>query len=110
MSVMVRTRAIDVLDNVFIFYDFQQIRDAIMIVAFVEDLGKWEKIFIYFIDGRWEIETLNEYFNDSKASWISDKIGMILQHQEDSGEFGGIDIEKDMKMDAVFMLGINKVD
>ncbi len=109
MSVMLRTHAIDALDDIFIFYDFQQVRDVIMIVAFIEKLSSWEKIFIYYNEDRWNIESLSTYFDDKKFNWICNNINIILQHREESKQFDGIDINKEMKDRTNFFFDLNEL-
>ena len=104
MSVILKTHAIDMFDNVFIFYDFQQVRDAIMIAAFFEELRRWEKIFIYYSGDRWGVEKLKEYFNSKKYEWICSKLNMIFQRRENSSQFDGINICTIPKIDSVFAL------
>ena len=111
MSVMVRTHSnCDVLDNIFIFYNFQQVSDVIMIVAFVERLNRWEKIFIYNSADGWDIKSLATYFNEKKVNWICNKLNMIFQHRENSNQFDGIDIQKAINENANFFLGLNQID
>ena len=56
MSVILNSRSIDVLEKIFIFYDFNQVVDVVMVVAYIDKLGRWEKIFVYNSEDIWHIE------------------------------------------------------
>jgi hypothetical protein len=109
MSVILNPRGTDVLDSVFIFYDFKQILDAIMIVTFVEGINRWQKIFVYNSEDGWEIETLKNYIDSKKFEWLSKKLNLIFQHREQSDQFDGIDITTEIEDDAGFEISLNAI-
>jgi len=109
MSVILNPRNIDVLDSVFIFYDFKQILDAIMIVTFVEGTNRWQKIFVYDSEDGWEIETLKAYLDSTKFEWLSKKLNLIFQHRENSEQFEGIDITREIEQNAGFEFSLNAI-
>src|SRR2546423_10611237 len=41
-------------NNIFLIYDFNQIKDLILIVMYVDKLNTWKKIFINYKDGEWK--------------------------------------------------------
>ena len=110
MSVILNSRSIDVLENIFIFYDFNQVVDAVMVVAYIDKLGRWEKIFVYNSGDVWDIDNLAKYFDKRKFNWLSKKLNMIFQNRESSNQFDGIDIDKDMKVDSDFVVGLNQLE
>jgi len=99
----------DVLDTVFIFYDFKQVLDAMMIVTFVEGINRWQKIFVYNSEDGWEIETLKNYIDSKKFEWLSKKLNLIFQHREQSDQFDGIDITTEIEDDAGFEISLNAI-
>ncbi|HYJ65992.1 MAG TPA: hypothetical protein VEV62_19750 [Parafilimonas sp.] len=109
MSVILNPRSTDVLDSVFIFYDFKQILDAIMIVTFVEGLNRWQKIFVYNSEDGWEIETLKNFLDSKKFEWLSKKLNLIFQNREQSEQFEGIDITKEIEQNAGFEFSLNAI-
>jgi hypothetical protein len=109
MSVVLNPGNIDVLDSVFIFYDFKQVLDAIMIITFVEGINRWQKIFVYNSEGGWEIETLKNYLDSKKFEWLSKTLNLIFQHREQSELFEGIDITKEIEQNAGFELSLNAI-
>ena len=109
MSVLLNHRNSDVLDTVFIFYDFKQVLDAMMIVTFVEGINRWQKIFLYNSEYGWEIETLKDYLDSKKFEWLSKKLNLIFQHRENSEQFEGIDITKEIEQNVGFELSLNAV-
>ena len=104
MSVLLNPRNIDVLDSVFVVYDFKQILDAIMIVTFVEG-----KVFVYNSEDGWEIENLKNYVDSKKFEWLSKKLNLIFQHREQSQQFEGIDITRQIERDAGFEFSLNAI-
>jgi hypothetical protein len=109
MSVLLNPRNSDVLDTVFIFYDFKQVLDAMMIVTFVEGINRWQKIFVYNSEDGWEIETLKDYLDSKKFEWLSKKLNLIFQHREKSGQFEGIDITREIEQNVGFELSLNAI-
>ncbi|HYJ63499.1 MAG TPA: hypothetical protein VEV62_07135 [Parafilimonas sp.] len=109
MSVLLNRRNSDVLDTVFIFYDFKQVLDAMMIVTFVEGINRWQKIFVYNSEDGWEIETLKDYLDSKKFEWLSKKLNLIFQHRENSEQFEGIDITRDIERSVGFELSLNAI-
>ena len=109
MSVLLNPRNSDVLDTVFIFYDFKQVLDAMMIVTFVEGINRWQKIFVYNSEDGWEIETLKDYLDSKKFEWLSKKLNLIFQHRESSEQFEGIDITREIEQNVGFELSLNAV-
>ena len=109
MSVMLNRGNIDVLDTVFIFYDFKQVLDAIMIVTFVEGINRWQKVFVYNSENGWEIETLKAYLDPKKFEWLSKKLNLIFQHREQSEQFEGIDITREIQHDVGFEISLNAI-
>jgi len=109
MSVLLNPRNSDVLDTVFIFYDFKQVLDAMMIVTFVEGINRWQKIFVYNYEDGWEIETLKDYLDSKKFEWLSKKLNLIFQHRENSEQFEGIDITRDIEQNVGFELSLNAI-
>lgn len=109
MSVMLNPRNIDVLDSVFIFYDFKQILDAIMIVTFVEGINRWQKVFVLNSEDGWETETLKSYFDSKKFEWLSKKLNLIFQHREQSEQFEGIDITSEIEQNIGFEISLNAI-
>jgi len=109
MSVLLNPRNSDVLDTVFIFYDFKQVLDAMMIVTFVEGINRWQKIFVYNSEDGWEIETLKNYIDSKKFEWLSKKLNLIFQHREQSDQFDGIDITTEIEDDAGFEISLNAI-
>ncbi|HYJ65965.1 MAG TPA: hypothetical protein VEV62_19615 [Parafilimonas sp.] len=109
MSVLLSPRNMDVLDTVFIFYDFKQVLDAMMIVTFVEGINRWQKIFVYNSEDGWEIETLKNYIDSKKFEWLSKKLNLIFQHREQSDQFDGIDITTEIEDDAGFEISLNAI-
>ena len=107
MSVILNRGNSDVLDNIFIFYDFKQVLDAIMIVTFVESTNRWQKVFVYNSEDGWEIETLKPYIDPNKFEWLCKKLNLIFQHREHSGQFQGIDITSEIDQNIGFELAIN---
>lgn len=108
MSVMIRSHSCDVLDDIFIFYDFQQVQDAMMIVAYFDNSNSWEKLFIYYSDDKWETKFLKHYFTIDKYDWICKQIDIILQHRENSTHFEGIYIDQNIPVDINFILGLKR--
>jgi hypothetical protein len=109
MSVLLNPRNSDVLDTVFIFYDFKQVLDAMMIVTFIEGINRWQKIFVYNSEDGWEIETLKDYLDSKKFEWLSKKLNLIFQHRENSEQFEGIDITRDIERSVGFELSLNAI-
>jgi len=109
MSVLLNPRNSDILDTVFIFYDFKQVLDAMMIVTFVEGIHRWQKIFVYNSEDGWEIETLKNYIDSKKFEWLSKKLNLIFQHREQSDQFDGIDITTEIEDDAGFEISLNAI-
>jgi len=109
MSVLLSPRNMDVLDTVFIFYDFKQVLDAMMIVTFVEGINRWQKIFVYNSEDGWEIETLKNYIDSKKFEWLSKKLNLMFQHREQSDQFDGIDITTEIEDDAGFEISLNAI-
>lgn len=109
MSVLLKPRTNDVLDTVFIFYDFKQVLDAIMIVTFVEGINRWQKVFVHNSENGWEIETLKNYLEPKKFEWLSTKLNLIFQHREQSEQFEGIDFTKQMQENTGFQFSLNAI-
>ena len=109
MSVLLNPRNIDVLDSVCVVYDFKQILDAIMIVTFVEGINRWQKVFVYNSEDGWEIENLKNYVDSKKFEWLSKKLNLIFQHREQSQQFEGIDITRQIERDAGFEFSLNAI-
>ena len=109
MSVILNPRSTDVLDSVFIFYDFKQVLDAMMIVTFVEGINRWQKIFVYNSEDGWEIETLKNFLDSKKFEWLSKKLNLMFQHREQSDQFDGIDITTEIEDDAGFEISLNAI-
>ena len=107
MSVKLNKGNIDVLENILVFYDFNQVLDAIMIVTFVEKTNRWQKVFVYNTEDGWEIETLKPYVDSDKFEWLSKKLNLIFQHREQSEQFQGIDITTEIDQNIGFELAIN---
>ena len=107
MSVILNHGNIDVLDKIFIFYDFKQVLDAIMIVTFVERTNRWQKVFVCNSEDGWEIETLKPYVDSNKFEWLCKKLNLIFQHRENSEQFDGIEITSDIEKNIGFELAIN---
>ena len=82
MSVVLKSRNADLLDNVFIFYDFKQVHDAIMIVTFDTKTKSWEKVFVYNNVNGWETNNIKRHVDDKKFNWISKKLNLIVQQDE----------------------------
>lgn len=109
MSVIVNRGNTDVLDSVFIFYDFKQVLDAIMIITFVEGINQWQKIFVYNSDKGWDIETLKTFLDPKKFEWLSKKLGLIFQHRENSEQFQGTDITRKIEQNVGFEISLNAI-
>jgi hypothetical protein len=109
MSMIFNFRNTDVLDNVFIFYNFKQVLDVIMVVTFVERINRWQKIFVYNSDDGWETETLKTYVDSNKFEWLSKKLNLIFQHREQSEQFEGIDITKQIEQNPALQLTLNEI-
>ena len=109
MSIIFNFRSADVLDNVFIFYNFKQVLDTIMIVTFVERINRWQKIFVYNSDDRWETETLKTYVDSNKFEWLCKKLNLIFQHREQCEQFEGIDISKEIEQNPDLLLTLNEI-
>ena len=109
MNLILSSPAIDILDNVFIFYNFKQVRDAIMIVTFVEEAGSWQKTFIYYSNENWQTENLKNYFDHKKYNWVCRKLQPVFQHYENFKKFNGINIDYEKQGEPGFVLGLYKV-
>ncbi len=83
MNVVLYSPAIDILDNVFIFYNFKQVCDAIMVVTFAKEAGSWEKTFIYYSNERWQTESLKDYFDNQKYVWVCKELQPVFKYYED---------------------------
>ena len=109
MSVILNSRTSDVLDTVFIFYDFKQVLDAIMIITFVEGTNQWQKVFVHNSENGWEIETLKNYVDPKKFEWLRNKLNLIFQNRENSRQFQGIEITGEIKQNVGFELSLNAI-
>ena len=107
MSVIFKRGNVDILDNIFIFYDFKQVLDAIMIVTFVEETNRWQKVFVCNSEDGWEIETLKPYVDANKFEWLCKKLSLIFQHREDSEQFEGINVTSEIEQNVGFEFAIN---
>jgi len=94
MNLILYSPAIDILDNVFIFYNFKQVRDAIMVVTFVEEASNWQKTFIYYSNERWQIESLKDYFDSKKYGWVCRELQPVFQYYEYCSKFNDIDMNE----------------
>ncbi len=82
MSVIIKARGTGVLDNVFIFYDFKQVRDAVLVIMFAKQLGCWEKVLIYNTTNGWEADILKNYLEDDRYGLVSKKLKLIFNETE----------------------------
>ena len=92
--VLAKSKSTDVLNNVFIFYDFKQIKDMIMIVTFIEQSHQWEKIFVFCSNDQWRTELLKGYLNEEKYQWTCEQLKEILKEPETNNGFEEIDMTK----------------
>jgi hypothetical protein len=109
MSIIFNFHSTDVLDNVFIFYDFKQVLDTIMVVTFVERINRWQKIFVFNSEDRWETEMLKTYVEPNKFEWLCKKLNLIFQHREQCEQFEGIDIRSEIEQNPALLRTLNEI-
>ena len=106
--VLVKSESTDVFNNVFIFYDFKQVKDMIMIVTYLEQSKQWEKIFIFNKDSRWQTDELQDYLSEEKYKWTFEKLTEIFNEPQDNSDFKDLDIEKIRKEFPFFSSVVEK--
>ena len=76
-----------IADKVFVCYDFKQIRDAVLVVMFIENQKRYEKIFIYEGTDGWETGILKYYADDETYNAICKKLKFIFKERENIEDF-----------------------
>ena len=104
MSAVIKSSGGDLLDNIFIFYDFSQVKDAVLIVTYFESLRRWDKVFIFFINDQWETESLLMRLSATKYEWLCKKLDFIFKelYAEES-----INLNEEMQKEADFIIALN---
>ena len=93
-------------DKVFVCYDFKQVRDAVLIVMFIEKQKRYEKIFIYEgIDG-WETDILKYYADDKSYDTICKKLEFIFEQRENTEDFDDNNIKAAIKNNSSFLMNV----
>lgn len=103
MSAIIKSGSENLLDNVYIFYDFNQVRDAVLIITYFEQLCRWEKLYVYFTNNRWESESLLMYMNCEKLNWIREKLNSIFQERVKDAEYVDLDINEAVRTEPELM-------
>ena len=110
MSVVLKSRNADLLDNVFIFYDFKQVHDAMMIVTFDKKTKSWEKVFVYNSVNGWEINDVKRHVDDKKFKWISKKLDLIFHQNKIDVHLDDINLDEVIRSESKFVLALNRVE
>ena len=92
--------------NIYLIYDFKQVKDSILIVMYVDKLNSWKKIFINYENGAWDIDILAFYTDDVTCAQIRSKLNFILSRHQYSDEQKALNLEQSMEDNAAFILGI----
>ena len=97
----------DLVNTIFIMYDFKQISDTIMIVLYNKDADRWKKIFIHKINDRWRTIFLKEFLDDQKFAWLCEKLNLIIEQDPDVADANIVNIDQSMKKNYEFLIGMN---
>lgn len=107
MSAIIKSSGGSLLDNIFIFYDFSQVKDAVLVVTYFENLGRWEKIIVFYINNSWETESLMMQLSSKKYKWLCEKLLLIFQQPNVEASKS---LCNDIKQESDFILTLNGVN
>jgi hypothetical protein len=68
--------------KIFIFYNFHQVRDAVLLLLFAEKTNRFEKIFVYANAGRWETDVLRYYVDGKTYETICKRLKSLFDFRE----------------------------
>ena len=92
--------------KIFIWYDFKQIRDAVLLLFFSEKTNHFEKIFIYANNGRWETDVLRYYIDDEAYDPVCKKLQYLFEFRESPTDFEAVAIEKAVENYAKILVSL----
>ncbi len=107
MSVVLKLPDNSLSKNVYLIYDFKQVKDSILLIMYVDEIESWKKFFIYFKNGIWETDVLASSTNDETYKQICNKLEFIFSEQEHMNDQNDFELEKIMQENTAFMLGVN---
>ena len=106
MSAMMTLRCNNRRKKIFIWYDFKQIRDAVLLLFFSGKTNHVEKIFIYANNNRWETDVLRYYIDDEAYAPICKKLQYLFEYREAPTDFEAVSIEKAVEIYAKVLVGL----
>ena len=92
-------------NNIFLIYDFKQIKDVILMVMYVDKLNSWQKVFVSYKDGAWNTHTLTRYMDAQTYKHVCNKLQLIFPTGLTANE-KALDLEQTMQNEATLMLGL----
>jgi len=92
-------------NNIFLIYDFKQIKDLILMVMYVDKLKTWKKVFITYKDGEWKTRILTRYMNAKTYKQVCNKLRLVCPTGITSNE-KALSLEQTMQQEAAFMLNM----
>jgi hypothetical protein len=91
--------------NIYLIYDFKQIKDVILMVMYVDKLNTWKKIFVNYEDGVWRTRMLTHYIDTKMYKQVCNKLQLICPGDTASNE-EALNLEQTMQQEAAFMLNV----
>jgi len=107
MSAMLTLRCNNRRKKIFIWYDFKQIRDAVLLLFFSDKTNHFEKIFIYANPGKVGNRcTAVLYQRRDIWSRFAKNCNIFLEYREAPKDFEAIAIEKAVENYAKVLVGL----
>ena len=94
--------------KIYIWYNFKQIRDVVLLLFFSEKTKRFEKVFIYANTSRWEIDVLRHYTDDEMYGAICERLQYLFESREISADCEAIDVEKVVESYERFLVSVGK--
>jgi len=93
-------------NNIFLIYNFKQLKDLILMVMYVDKLNTWKKIFVKYKNGEWKTGVLARYMDAKTYRQVCNKLRLICSGDASSDE-EMLDLENTMQQEAAFMLNMH---
>jgi hypothetical protein len=92
-------------NNIYLIYDFKQVKDVILMVMYVDKLRAWKKIFLNYRDDKWKTNILTCYMNAETYKQVCNKLQLISPTVITANE-KALNLERTIQQEATFLLNM----
>ena len=93
--------------KIFIWYDFKQIRDAILLLLYTEKNKQYEKVFIYESSNCWQTDILKKYTDEKTYKAICKKLKYIFTFRDTTSDYDDLDVQQAIENYSNFLTDVD---